>query len=55
MLAVAGSRVSHKNLVAVIDFGEDNGAPFLVMECVRGTLLGRLDRLSFVARSEVRG
>lgn len=40
--AIAGSRLTHRNLVTVIDFGEDAGAPFLVTECVRGTLLGRL-------------
>ena len=41
--AIAGARLTHRNLVAVLDFGEDNGAPFLVTECVYGTLLGRLN------------
>ena len=40
--AIAGSRLTHRNLVAVLDFGDDNGSPFLVTECVYGTLLGRL-------------
>jgi tRNA A-37 threonylcarbamoyl transferase component Bud32 len=40
--ARAGSRLSHENLVGVIDFGEHAGRPFLVMEYVSGVLLGAM-------------
>jgi serine/threonine protein kinase len=38
---VAG-RLWHRNIISVIDFGEYDGAPFLVMERVHGLLLGRV-------------
>jgi serine/threonine protein kinase len=41
--ALAGSRLHHRNVVSVIDFGETvAGAPFLVMEHLRGEPLGEL-------------
>jgi serine/threonine protein kinase len=40
--ALAGSRVNHRNVVRVLDFGDDAGAPFLVMEYVAGPRLGQL-------------
>lgn len=38
---VAG-RLWHRNIISVIDYGEIEGAPFLVMERVHGLLLGRV-------------
>ena len=38
---VAG-RLWHRNIISVIDYGECEGAPFLVMERVHGLLLGRV-------------
>jgi serine/threonine protein kinase len=40
--AFAGSRVNHRNVVRVLDFGDNAGAPFLVMEHVVGPRLGQL-------------
>jgi serine/threonine-protein kinase len=40
--ARAMSRLSHPNCVAVIDFGTEEGAPFLVMEFVSGITLRKL-------------
>jgi tRNA A-37 threonylcarbamoyl transferase component Bud32 len=40
--AFVASRLWHRNIVAVIDYGDSNGVPFLVMEHVQGTLLGRV-------------
>lgn len=40
--AFVASRLWHRNIVAVIDFGDLGGDPFLVMEYVQGRLLGRL-------------
>jgi serine/threonine protein kinase len=37
--AMVGSRIRHPNVVAVYDYGEHDGAPFLVMEHVRGARL----------------
>jgi serine/threonine protein kinase len=42
--AFVASRLWHRNIVAVIDFGYSNGTPFLVMERVQGQLLGKLVR-----------
>jgi serine/threonine protein kinase len=42
--AFVASRLWHRNIVAVIDFGYWNGTPFLVMERVQGQLLGKLVR-----------
>jgi serine/threonine-protein kinase len=40
--ARAAARLSHPNIVTVYDVGEDDGRPYLVMECVDGgTLDGR--------------
>jgi serine/threonine protein kinase len=41
--ALAGARISHRNVVRVLDYGEDRGRPFLVMEQVLGPRLGALD------------
>lgn len=38
---VAG-RLWHRNIISVIDYGESDGAPYLVMERVHGLLLGRV-------------
>jgi hypothetical protein len=44
--AQATARIEHPNVVHVYDYGSDNGAPYLVMERLRGeTLRARLDRL----------
>ena len=40
--AFVASRLWHRNIVAVIDYGETGGDPFLVMEHVQGRLLGRM-------------
>lgn len=40
--ALAGSRIDHRNVVRVLDFGETHGAPYLVMEYVTGPRLGDL-------------
>ncbi|MGE0784789.1 MAG: serine/threonine protein kinase [Sandaracinaceae bacterium] len=43
--AEATGRIEHPNVVAIYDFGEDDGAPYLVMERLRGeSLRERLDR-----------
>lgn len=36
------SSVEHPNLVKALDFGDENGVPYLVMEFVEGTTLSRL-------------
>ncbi len=38
---IAASRLEHPHIVRALDFGEDNGTPFLVMEFVDGESLGR--------------
>src|ERR671930_341814 len=44
--ARAVAQLSHPNVVAVIDAGEDGGHPYIVFECVQGeTLKQRIDRL----------
>lgn len=40
--ALAGSRIDHRNIVRVMDFGERNGMQFLVMEYLPGVTLDRL-------------
>ena len=40
--ALAGSRINHRNVVHVLDFGEVYGAPYLVMEYIAGPRLGDL-------------
>ncbi len=40
--ALAGSRMSHRNIVGVLDFGDDAGVPYLVMEHVAGPRLSQL-------------
>ena len=40
--ALAGARVRHRNVVRVLDFGDDGGVPFLVLEHVPGVGLGQL-------------
>ena len=42
--ARAGSRISHRNIVSVLDFGSDGGIPYLVMEHIAGPRLGQLLR-----------
>jgi len=45
-----GSRLRHRNIVEVYDFGEVDGAPYLSMEVVEGWSLGQvLDRCRAVA------
>jgi serine/threonine-protein kinase len=44
--ARAVARLSHPNIVHVIDAGEDDGRPFIVFECIEGeTLKDRIRRL----------
>ncbi len=40
--ALAGSRINHRNIVRVLDFGDQHGMPYLVMEHVAGPRLGQL-------------
>jgi serine/threonine protein kinase len=40
--ALTGSRVAHRNIVGVLDFGNDAGVPYLVMEHIVGPRLGQL-------------
>lgn len=40
--ALAGSRINHRNIVRVLDFGDQLGMPYLVMEHVAGPRLGQL-------------
>jgi serine/threonine-protein kinase len=40
--ARAAGRRSHPNIVAIWDFGDDNGTPFLVMELVEGQSLDQI-------------
>jgi serine/threonine-protein kinase len=37
--AQAAARLSHPNAVTVFDTGEDNGEPYIVMECLPGPTL----------------
>ena len=38
--ALSAARLSHPNVVTVFDTGEDDGVPFIVMECLPGRTLG---------------
>jgi len=40
--ALASSRINHRNVVRLFDFGDDQGAPYLVMEHIIGPVLGQL-------------
>lgn len=40
--ALASARVAHRNVVRVLDFGDADGTPYLVMEHVVGSRLGQL-------------
>jgi serine/threonine-protein kinase len=40
--AVTSSRISHRNIVATLDFGDEAGVPYMVMEHVVGPRLGQL-------------
>ena len=42
--AVTGSRLDHRNLVRILDFGEDAGVPYVVMDHIAGPRLGQLIR-----------
>lgn len=42
--ALAGARIVHRNVARVLDSGEDDSRPFLVMEEVAGTRLGAAAR-----------
>ncbi len=42
--ARAGSRVAHRNVVGVLDHGDDGGVPYLVMDHITGPRLGQLLR-----------
>src|SRR5215472_11866340 len=44
--ARAAGRRFHPNIVAVWDFGDDNGMPFLIMELVEGSSLDKIIRSS---------
>jgi len=37
-------RLKHPNIVTVYDLGDDNGTPYIVMECVEGDPLDKLIR-----------
>lgn len=53
-LATAVARLSHPNLVLVIDRGEHEGMPFVVLEYVRGeNLQERIDRFAPLSVAEV--
>src|ERR671933_2825780 len=44
--ARAVARLSHPHVVTVIDFGEDDGTPYIVLECIEGeTLKERIKRM----------
>jgi eukaryotic-like serine/threonine-protein kinase len=44
--ARAVARLQHPHVVTVIDFGEDDGTPYIVLECIQGeTLKERIRRL----------
>ncbi|WP_236514745.1 serine/threonine-protein kinase [Sandaracinus amylolyticus] len=46
--------VQHRNVVDVIDFGEEHGRPFLVMECLEGeSLAQRLERTPAPTLAEI--
>jgi eukaryotic-like serine/threonine-protein kinase len=57
--ALAAARLSHPNIVAVHDSGEDRGLPWIVMEHVRGQtlrdLLNRVGRLDVETTAELVG
>jgi serine/threonine-protein kinase len=40
--ALVSGRLWHRNIISVIDYGDHDGAPYLVMERVHGLLLGRV-------------
>ena len=40
--AIAGSRINHRNIVSMLDFGVDDGVPYLVMEHIVGPRLSQL-------------
>src|ERR1700758_1996161 len=44
--ARAAGRRFHPNIVAIWDFGDDNGTPFLVMELVEGQSLDQIIKAS---------
>ena len=51
--ARAVARLSHPHVVTVIDFGEDDGTPYIVLECVEGeTLKERIRRMKKLPVSE---
>ncbi|HTD50575.1 MAG TPA: serine/threonine-protein kinase, partial [Acidimicrobiia bacterium] len=50
--ARAAARIAHPNVVAIYDIGEDDGAPFIVMERLSGTTLA--DELSAGPLSQAR-
>jgi serine/threonine-protein kinase len=49
--ARAAARLTHPNVVAIFDTGEQDGVPFMVMECLPGRTLG--DEISNGPMSEV--
>ena len=50
---VAAKALDHPNLVRALDFGKENGTPFLVMEYVEGESLGqRLERETRLTEAE---
>src|SRR5215510_8264725 len=51
--ARAVARLSHPHVVTVIDFGEDDGTPYIVLECIEGeTLKDRIRRMGRVPVAE---
>src|SRR5207248_7739274 len=51
--ARAAGRRFHPNIVAIWDFGDDNGTPFLVMELVEGQSLDQLIKSSGPLAQEI--
>lgn len=52
--AQAAARISHPNVVAIYDLGEDADGPFIIMEYVAGeTLKARIDRAAPLSPEEI--
>lgn len=52
--ARSAAAVRHRNVVDVLDFGDENGRPYLVMECLDGESLGqRIERAPSASLAEI--